>query len=426
MNFVRSRARFLVFALLVTALPAAAQEFIERLDDFLAVSAFHGNVRARLSGTIDLEGYYIQQPAPGLLFTDRRTLLNPRLSLFLDAQVGSHIYAFAQMRVDRGFDPERRDGADVRLDEFALRISPWDDGRFSVQVGKFATVVGNWVERHDSWENPFVTAPLPYENTTGIWDIAAPGSSAVLLDWAHIPFREGRPGDFGASTDGFSDKYLRAPIIWGPNYASGISVAGRIGKFDYAAEVKNASLSSRPESWDINETGLDHPTVSGRLGFRPNEMWNFGVSASAGAYMLPEAESSLPPGRDLGDYQQLVLAQDIRFAWRHLQIWAEFYQARFEVPLIGDADTFAYYIEAKYKFTPQFFGALRWNQQLFGTIPYRGADIKWGNDIWRVDAAITYRLTTHMQFKLQYSLQNEENAPHEFAHNFAGQFTVRF
>ena len=34
----------------------------------------------------------------------------------------------------------------------------------NVQAGKFATVVGNWIERYDSWNNPFITAPLPYEN----------------------------------------------------------------------------------------------------------------------------------------------------------------------------------------------------------------------------------------------------------------------
>ena len=80
-----------------------------------------------------------------------------------------------------------------------------------------------------------------------------------------------------------------------------------------------------------------------------------------------EAEPTLPPGRDIGDYREFVLGQDVSFAWRHLQLWAEFYEARFEVPRVGNADTFAYYyIEAKYKFTPQLFGAIRWNQQLFG------------------------------------------------------------
>ena len=157
-------------------------------------------------------------------------------------------------------------------------------------------------------------------------------------------------------------------MIWGPSYASGISVSGRLGRFDYAVEMKNASLSSRPESWYITENGFENPTFSGRVGFRPNEAWNFGFSASEGPYFRREAEPTLPPGRDIGDYREFVLGQDTSFAWHHLQVWAEFYEARFEVPNVGDADTFAYYVEAKYKFTPQLFGALRWNQQLFDTI----------------------------------------------------------
>ena len=158
------------------------------------------------------------------------------------------------------------------------------------------------------------------------------------------------------------------PIIWGPSYASGLAVSGSLGRFDYAAEMKNAALASRPESWSITQTGFEHPTFSGRAGFRPNEMWNLGLSASAGPYFRSEVAPTLPVGRSIGDYNELVLAQDLSFAWHHLQLWAEFYEARFEVPRIGNADTFSYYFEAKYKITPQLFGALRWNQQLFGTI----------------------------------------------------------
>src|SRR6266446_507562 len=63
-----------------------------------------------------------------------------------------------------------------RLDEYAVRVTPWDDGRFNLQVGKFATVVGNFVLRHLSWENPFIDAPLVYENLTAVSDKAAPAS----------------------------------------------------------------------------------------------------------------------------------------------------------------------------------------------------------------------------------------------------------
>src|SRR2546425_2800060 len=171
-------------------------DFFDRLDSTLTVAASDNNLRARLSGTIDLEAYHFEQPAPGLIDSKIDNLFNPRLTLFLDAQYGSQIYFFAQSRLDRGFDPSDR-GAQVRLDEYALRITPWDDGRFALQIGKFATVIGNWVPRHLSWDNPFINAPLVYENITAIRDKAAPAS----------------PQDFVQSFEATA-KYEFNPVIW--------------------------------------------------------------------------------------------------------------------------------------------------------------------------------------------------------------------
>jgi predicted porin len=94
---------------------------------------------------------------------------------------------------------------------------------------------------------------------------------------------------------------------------------------------------------------------------------------------------------------------------------------------VGNADTFAYYFEAKYKFTPQLFGALRWNQQLFGTVSDGGGgSIRWSQDLGRADIAAGYRFTSHVQLKLQYSYQHETTGPQKDNHLFATQLTVRF
>jgi hypothetical protein len=141
----------------------------------------------------------------------------------------------------------------------------------------------------------------------------------------------------------------------------------------------------------------------------------------------------LPLGRDRGDYDQIVLGQDVSFAWRHLQIWAEFYESRFEVPTIFggaefNADAFSYHVEAKYKLFPQLSVALRWNQQFFNDAPdaLGGPDIPWWHDISRIEVAAIYRPTEHTQVKLQYYVDHEEDAAHDFRHRFAAQFTVRF
>jgi hypothetical protein len=392
--------------------PARA-DFLEKVHDALSLNDPQNRYQLQFSGLLDFETYFMDQPAPGLVFSERNFLFDPRLRLFLDAEFGSQIYVFAQTRFDRGFDPSD-EGAQVRLDEYFVRYSPAKNVNF--QIGQFATVVGNWVSRHDSWQNPFINAPLPYENLTGLWDSRAPGEIDDLLSWGHV-------GEYDSGD--YSDKYLRIPIIWGPSYASGVAVSGSIGRFDYAAEMKNAALASRPESWSITQTGFEHPTFNSRVGFRPNEMWNVGFSTSAGPYLTSEAAPSLPAGRSIGDYRELVLAQDLSFAWHHFQFWAEFFETRFEVPRLGNADTFSYYFEAKYKITPQLFGALRWNQQLFGTMRDEDHRSKWGNDIWRIDAALGYRFTDYLQGKLQYSFSRSDSSA-EGENLIAAQLTVKF
>lgn len=416
MNVVRL-ALLAMGALLIGPLHAA-EEFLDRLEDVLTFSAEDTRYRARLSGTLDLEGYSMRLPPPGVIDGTQRQLFIPRLTVFLDAQLGRGAYLFAQARVDRGFDPAPAP-LEVRLDEYALRWSPRADGRLTVQVGRFATAVGNWTLRHGSWSNPFITAPVPYEYLTGMWDTDAVRSAATLRQWSHV-----RPGLAAAIIA--REKSQRLPIVWGPSYATGAAVVAEIGSLRFAGEVKAGSLSSRPQAWEHPQEFKTHPTVSGRIGYRAGPAWNFGVSASAGAYLRESAAATLAPGYGRGDHRQLVLAHDVAFAWRHLQVWGEVYASRFEIPLVGDADTLAYYIEAKYKFSPHWFGALRWNEQLFGLIEDRGRRREWGRQVWRVDIAPGYRFTPHMQMKVQYSLQRGDAEGRAFSQLLATQFTLRF
>src|SRR3954462_5817979 len=120
---------------------AQAQDVLDRVDEALTFTGFTDTVHMHISGRLDLEGYAFSGPAPGLILTTSDTLFNPRLSLFVDAQLGPAIYAFTQTRVDRGFDPTDH-GAQIGLDEYAVRITPWEDGRFNLQAGQFSTVVG--------------------------------------------------------------------------------------------------------------------------------------------------------------------------------------------------------------------------------------------------------------------------------------------
>jgi hypothetical protein len=280
-------------------------------------------------------------------------------------------------------------------------------------VGKFATVVGNWVSRHHSWDNPLINAPPPYENVLAMTDPSVPPGPTPFLARKAVPDKK---ADW-------------VPIVWGPSYAAGASVFGALDRVDYAVELKNASLSSRPSVWDPFETGWGHPTLSGRLGWRPDAAWNLGVSGSGGTYLQDVAGDTpgFPDHASIGDYGQYTLAFDGGYTRHHLQLWGEVFLSRFDVPNVGNADTLAYYLEAKYKLTSGLFVAARWNQQFFGEVTdATGGREAWDDAAWRVDVGLGYRFTRHLQLKLGYSYNHEDGAAPVGENVIAAQVTAKF
>src|SRR5207237_8484307 len=106
---------------------------------------------------------------------------------------------------------------------------------------------------------------------------------------------------------------------------------------------------------------------------------------------------------------------------------ADYSESHYSAPHVGHADPCEYYIDYKYKFPPQSFGALRWNQQLLGTVSDGyGHNVHWSEDLGRIDVAVTYRFTPHAQLKLQYDFQHETTGPGDNNHLFPSQITFRF
>ena len=403
--------KVLIGALLVLGLAAdgLAQELLDQVEDRLLLQSKGGFFRSELTVLLDLEGYYVDQRPPGLLYKDQ-SFINPRASFFLDTKLGQHFYTFLQARLDRGFDPGTKD-FDARLDEYLLRWTPFSDSRLNLQLGKFATVVGSWVQRHDSWQNPLITAPLPYENLTIVSDDDSPVSPADFLARRKLPDQK--------------DSWL--PVIWGPVYATGGSVFGTIGKADYAFEFKNAALASNPYAWEANDALWRYPTFSGRLGFHPGPAWNHGLSVSVGPYLYYEANSYLPSGKSASDYDQYTLDYDVSYASHRWQLWGEVFLTRFQVPNVGDADVLTYYLEAKYKLSARLYAAARWNQQVFDTVSDgTGGSQTWGHNMVRMDLALGYRFTRHFQGKLQYSFGHRNASEQQGEQLVAAQVTMKF
>jgi hypothetical protein len=221
--------RFFLFLFLLSSLQA--QGVLESLDDALTLSSADGEWRADVSGLLDLEAYLPEEQALGLVETNDEVFFNPRLTLLLDLQMTSHWRAHVQMRTDRGFDPGFAVDGETRLDEYFVEWKPLESNVLNVRAGKFATAFGAWTPRRLSWDNPFVTAPAAYSDMLPITDnMAAPLAG------------------FSGRRSMAENRQTWVPILWGPSYASGVSIFGRTEHLDYALEVKNAAISSRPDA----------------------------------------------------------------------------------------------------------------------------------------------------------------------------------
>lgn len=395
----------LAFALLAAEL--AAQMPLEWLDQHLTLSSADAEWRADVSGLLDLEAYLPEQQALGLLETDDEVFFNPRLTLMLDLQMSSHWRAHAQMRADRGFDPGFAPDGQTRLDEYFVEWKPLASDALNFRTGKFATAFGAWTSRRLSWDNPFVTAPAAYSDMLPITDrTAAP--AAGFANRRNVP----------------ENRQTWVPILWGPSYASGASVFGRTQHFDYAVEVKNASISSRPEAWDVVQNGWDATTFTGRLGWRPAPEWTLGTSFSHGPYLLEEAEPTLTRGQDYRDYDQTTFGLDAGYAHGPWQLWGELMTSTFEVPNVGEVHVVSGFLEARRRLGARTWAAARWNQSWFGNLP--GTSREWDRDGWRLDLAIGHRLSRNLQAKLQYSLAERTGHDQEGDHLLAAQVTLRF
>lgn len=383
------RCLLLVIAAL-GAVDARSQDFFDSAGERLTYASPDGSRWARLSVVGDIAAYATDTPAPGLLFSETSSLLAPRLAVSLDGGFGDRLSLHAELRADRGFDPGLERRGDVRFDEYYIQAHLLDAWRVQVRLGKFATAFGSWVERHKAWDNPLITAPALYEDMVTITDQAAPEGLAA----------------FAARRDVPENKAGWLPIVWGPSYATGASISAGTATLDVVVEIKNSSLSSRPTAWDVVRGGFEtRPTVTGRVAYHPSAVWALGASFSQGPYLQDEARPTLPLGARVNDFDQTTLGLDLTYELHRLQFWSELARTRFDVPRVGEVEATSGFVEMRYKFAPQFWLAGRLNRSWFDDAP--GLDRSWDRDLTRLDLALGYRYSSHVQAKLEYSHGNQ-------------------
>lgn len=141
-------------------------DVVDQIRDMTSFQNEKGDVSLDFDFYATVDNWVISQPPPGIMVTGQNYLNSPRLSMLGTLQVQEWLSIFALGDVDRGFDPT--DGSiQIRPDVYYAKISPFG-GILQGKFGAIPTSYGQWVNRHFSWQNPLVNAPLAYEWFMGI------------------------------------------------------------------------------------------------------------------------------------------------------------------------------------------------------------------------------------------------------------------
>lgn len=332
-------------------------------------------------------------PAPALLGYDDDAFFAPRFSLDVDAAAGENFTFHSSTRWDRGFDAGSAPDGELRIDEAFLRWRVFDDQRLNFQIGKYASFFGAWSGQHDFFDDPFLLAPLPYSQLIGV----SPTSPAN-------PLNTGGPGG-GALPLSMLQKDQWASMAWGAGYGIGGGAFGSTEHFDYALEVKNSALSTHPDTWQ--EINFSHPTVTARVGYRPDATWAFGLSASRGAW--PEVNAV---GVDRDDLIQTSLGLDVRWARHDWIVSGEVVLTEFETAGSGDLQAASWFVQARYKVSPGVWLAARVGQMLANdAVGPGGAAFAWQSDVWRAEIGGGWRIRPNVLLKAGYTFTHTEDDP---------------
>ena len=403
------------------------ESFLERLRQFQSFGTEDGQISFNADLWLTLDYMVFSTPPPGFIQTSNGQIFAPTLSGLFTLDISKHLEFVFLGLVNRGFDPTET-SVQSQPAEYYTQLTPFDTPVLNFKGGKFQTAFGQWTNRHFSTQNSLINAPMMYGQMTSVTDGNA-GAGIAPNTTSMVARKNVAPP---------VTKWI--PIVWGPSYASGFQLNGTVGtlqQLDWAFEMKNASLSSRPQEWDLWNRGFNYPTFTGRAGYRPDAAWNIGVSGSSGSYISQAAydrfSNTSKAGSSIGESRQNVVGTDISYAHGPLEFWSEFAWSQYEVPdakagkAVGNIGAYSYFIESKWKFMPQFWLSGRWNQQLYSNVtPAGGSETPWYNNLWRADACLGFKINRFTQFKVQYSYTEEAGNVDPGQNLFAVELVIQF
>ena len=290
-----------------------------------------------------------------------------------------------------------------------VMAEPWEGRDLHVIAGEIPWLIGAFGPRSYADKNPLIGHPMLYQyHTTLRPDQVVSGADALL-------------GAAGAGNDGVNyapggRPQRGMPVVYDQWWDFGAGIEGSRRPLEFAAGFLNGTPGWTEPARDEN----GGKSVSGRVGIVPTAGTRFGISGAYGPYLTDAVAGSLPAGRRVEDYHQVLAMADAEWSIAHLTLRAEGYANTWETPTAGDLRVRGVYAEGKYTLPAGFYVAGRYEIMRFSDLrDSTGATRPWDTEWDRTELGLGYRIARGAVAKIAY----QSNLPRAVA---AGEESERY
>jgi len=319
---------------------------------------------------------------------ERSVLRTVRLELTAALTAGRHVTVLGALRSDNGERPIPH--------AFYVRLRPWAERPFDIQVGRVPQTFGSYSRRTYAVDNPLIGYPLGYQYLTSLRADAVPRNADELVGM------RGR-GWLSSFSVGEPTPMAGVPLVSAFRWDTGVQVHAGGPAIDGTISVTTGT-PARPLVRDDN----GRPQVAGRLEVRPVFGLVLGASASRGPFVGAAAARAATGGETAGAFTQTAWGVDAEYARGHYLMRLETIVSRWTLPLVGEPrlrlplTATAVSVEGRYKVAPGVYAAARLDRLGFSHVTGSAGRASWDAPVTRVEVGGGYSLQRNLLLKLAY------------------------
>jgi hypothetical protein len=313
----------------------------------------------------------------------------------------------------------------VRPYALYLRIRPWTERDFDIQIGRVPPTFGAFARRTYANDNPLIGYPLAYQYLTTVRPDAVPASAEELLSkrssgWL-VHYSLGDPS--------FEQG---VPLVSAFRWDTGVQAHAKAGLVSATAAI-TAGTVSNPLFSDDN----DGRQFAGRIELRPVVGLILGTSYARGPFVGDAAAHAAVGDGHTSTFTQTAWGADAEYSrdhyllrfetiiseWRLPSATPPAGQLPLRVPLSADSISF----EGRYKLRPDWYVAARFDHLGFSDLTTTTATLPWDAPVTRLEIGVGYSIQRNLLLKAAVQHDDRDGGKLlQTSRMFAGQLVYWF